>query len=67
MTDLQKTIVYRFAFLLFIIVLMVIIIFAQTIAWQTNVVHTGGLMLSADTWNFSAEVKIDDKYVIEKI
>lgn len=63
MTDLQKTIVYRFAFLLFIIVLMVIIIFAQTIAWQTNVVHTGGLMLSADTWNFSAEVKIDDKSI----
>lgn len=55
-TELQKTIVYRLILLLFVIVLVFVILFAQTIAWQTNVVHTGGLMLSADSWNFSAEV-----------
>lgn len=52
---LRKKVVFRLALLLVVIVLTVVLIFAQTVAWQTNVVHTGGLMFTADTWNFSVD------------
>ena len=52
---LRKKIVFRIALLAVIIILTLVLIFAQTVAWQTNVVHTGGLMFTADTWNFSMD------------
>ena len=52
---LRKKVVFRLALLVVVIVLTVVLIFAQTVAWQTNVVHTGGLMFTADTWNFSVD------------
>ena len=52
---LRKKIVFRIALLVVVIVLTLVLIFAQTVAWQTNVVHTGGLMFTADTWNFSVD------------
>jgi hypothetical protein len=52
---LRKKIVFRIALLVVVIILTLVLIFAQTVAWQTNVVHTGGLMFTADTWNFSVD------------
>ena len=54
--SLNKTVFFRMCFPLFLMILIVILVFAQTIAWQTNVVNTGGLMFSVETWNFSADV-----------
>lgn len=39
-----------------ILVLLIAVIFSRTAAWQTNVVHTGGLMFTADAWSFNAEI-----------
>ncbi len=52
---LRKKVVFRIALLMVVIILTLVLIFAQTVAWQTNVVHTGGLMFTADTWNFSVD------------
>lgn len=52
---LRNKIVFRIALLVVVIILTLVLIFAQTVAWQTNVVHTGGLMFTADTWNFSVD------------
>lgn len=52
---LRNKIVFRIALLAVVIILTLVLIFAQTVAWQTNVVHTGGLMFTADTWNFSVD------------
>ena len=58
---LQKKIIMRIVLLALTIVLTLVLIFAQTIAWQTNVVQTGGIMFSADTWNFSSEILINSQ------
>lgn len=50
--------IIRMGLLMMVLVVTTVLIFAQTVAWQTNVVHTGGLMFSADTWDFSADVSI---------
>lgn len=52
---LRKKVIFRVALLSVVLVLTIVLVFAQTIAWQTNVVHTGGLMFTADTWNFSVD------------
>ena len=56
--SLPKTALFRMCFPLFLMILIIILVFAQTIAWQTNVVHTGGVMFSVETWDFSAEVAL---------
>ena len=50
--------VFRVGLVLMVLIVTTVLIFAQTVAWQTNVVHTGGLMFSANTWDFSADVSI---------
>jgi len=54
----KKKVIFHVALLLIMLIVTTVLIFSQTIAWQTNVVHTGGLMFSADTWNFSAKVEL---------
>ena len=58
---LRKKLVIRIALLVVVIVLTLVLVFAQTVAWQTNVVHTGGLMFTADTWNFSVDGSLISK------
>ncbi|MBR6564028.1 MAG: hypothetical protein IKK71_01110 [Clostridia bacterium] len=58
---LRKKLVVRIALLVVVIVLTLVLVFAQTVAWQTNVVHTGGLMFTADTWNFSVDGSLISK------
>ncbi|MBO5221476.1 MAG: hypothetical protein J6C26_04100 [Clostridia bacterium] len=55
---LQKKVLLRIVLVGLILVLTLILVFAFTIAWQTNIVQTGGLMFSAETWNFSGEISV---------
>ena len=57
---LQKRILWRAALVVLTIVLTVVLVFALTVAWHTNVVQTGGLTFSAETWNFKGEIVLDD-------
>ena len=55
---LQRKIILRLALLVVVPLVTVVLIFAQTVAWKTNVVNTSGVMFSADDWNFSATVAL---------
>lgn len=41
------------------VILTGVLIFALTVAWQTNVVQSDGLTFTAEKWNFTGEVTID--------
>ena len=45
------------------IVLTIVIIFAMTSAWYTNIVQTSGLVFEAEAWGFSGEIVIGDQSV----
>ena len=51
--------IYRQAGLaLLTIVLTIVILFAMTSAWYTNIVQTGGLTFEAEAWGFEGTIKI---------
>lgn len=56
---LKNRILIRIFLGMLIIVLTVVLIFALTTAWQTNIIQTGGLNFTAEKWNFSGDVTID--------
>lgn len=56
--ELKKLIISNAISLALIVVLLLVIIFARTVAWQTNVAHTGGVMFTADAWSFNAQIKM---------
>ena len=58
---LQKKILWRSALVFLTIILTLVLVFALTVAWHTNVVQTGGLTFSAETWNFNGEIIIGDE------
>ena len=45
--------------------LTVVVMFAITAAWYTNVVQTGGLTFEAETWGFKGTVTLQDSGVIK--
>lgn len=47
----------------FTIMVTLILVFAMTTAWYTNVVETSGLMFEAETWGFEGEVAVQDHAV----
>lgn len=47
------------------IVLTVVILFAMTSAWYTNIVQTSGLVFEAESWGFDGEIKIGDENAIQ--
>lgn len=61
LAPLQKKIVFRMVLVALTIILTVVLVFAQTVAWQTNVVQTGGVTFSASTWDFSGEVLVEEQ------
>lgn len=46
------------------VLLCVVVIFSLTIAWQTNVVQTGGLTFTTEKWNFSGEVSLESQAIV---
>lgn len=59
---LQKKVAVRIILVALTLVLTLVLVFALTIAWQTNIVQTGGLMFSSETWNFSGNVLIESQF-----
>lgn len=41
------------------VVLTIVILFAMTSAWYTNIVQTSGLVFEAEAWGFDGEIKVD--------
>lgn len=58
---LQKKILWRSVLVILTIVLTLVLVFALTVAWHTNVVQTGGLSFTAEYWNFNGEIIMDDE------
>lgn len=57
---LRKNIIMRTVLVVFTLILTVVLVFALTVAWYTNVVQTGGLTFTAESWNFSGEIFIEE-------
>ena len=50
------------------LLLVVVMTFAMTVAWYTNVVQTGGLQFQTEAWGFDlADIQVADPEVIYKI
>lgn len=62
--SLQKKVVFRVMLVVLTIVLAAILVFSLTIAWQINVIQTGGLSFSAESWNFSGQVLMEDDNIV---
>ena len=60
LAKLQKSILMQASLALLTIVLTVVILFAVTSAWYTNIVQTGGLVFNVESWGFKGEVIIDE-------
>ena len=61
---LQRKVVFRVMLVVLTIVLAAILVFSLTIAWQINVIQTGGLSFSAESWNFSGQVLMEDDNIV---
>lgn len=57
--NLQNNIMLRIVLVALVLVLTVVLVFSLTIAWQTNVVQSGGLTFTAEGWNFTGNMEID--------
>lgn len=54
--------VYKQALLAGLIILLtVILLFAMTTAWYTNIAQTSGLMFEAAAWGFSGEIEVSEQ------
>ena len=56
---LQNQIGLRIVLVALVLILTVVLVFSLTVAWQTNVVQSGGLTFTAEGWNFSGNMEID--------
>lgn len=55
----RKRIFWQAGLTTLVLVLTLVIIFAITAAWTTNVVQTSGLQFQADTWGFDREITVE--------
>lgn len=57
---LQKSVYKQAILAVLVILLTVILLFAITTAWYTNVVQTSGLMFEAASWGFEGRISVSD-------
>ena len=55
---LRRSVMLRAALAIVTVVLTIVLIVSLTVAWYTNVVQTGGLVLEAQTWNFTGTIEL---------
>jgi len=46
------------------VVLTIVILFAMTSAWYTNIVQTSGLVFEAESWGFDGEIKVNEEPIV---
>jgi len=57
--------IYRQAMLaLLTVVLTIVILFAMTSAWYTNIVQTSGLVFEAEAWGFDGTITVNDSSIV---
>lgn len=56
LAKLRKRIAVQAALAVTTIILTVVMVFAMTAAWYTNVVHTNGLTFEVESWGFNGEI-----------
>lgn len=56
----RRNIYWQAGLALVTIVLTIVIIFAMTAAWYTNIVQTSGLTFEVAAWGFDGEITVDD-------
>lgn len=56
----QKNIYRQAALAGLTVVLTIVILFAMTSAWYTNIVQTSGLVFEAESWGFDGEIIVND-------
>jgi len=49
----------RIVLVVLVLILTVVLVFSLTVAWQSNVVQSGGLTFTAEGWNFGGNIEID--------
>ena len=59
----RKNVIRQAGLAVFTIAVTVILLFAMTTAWYTNVVQTSGLKFEAEAWGFEGEVMVTDKVI----
>ena len=52
----------RAVLVIFTVILTIVLLFALTVAWYTNVVQSGGLTFTAQQWDFSGSVNIENTH-----
>ncbi len=57
----QKNILMKAALAFLTIVLTIVILFAMTSAWYTNIVQTSGLVFEVESWGFDGEITVDNR------
>lgn len=60
---LQKSVYKQAILALMLILLTVVLLFALTTAWYTNVVQTSGLMFEASSWGFEGEIAVTEDVI----
>ena len=55
---LRRNVMLRAALAIVTVVLTIVLVFSLTVAWYTNVIQTGGLVLESETWNFSGTIEL---------
>ena len=58
MYQVQKNIYRQASLALLTVVLTIVILFAMTSAWYTNIVQTSGLFFEAESWGFEGEINV---------
>lgn len=59
----RKNVIKQAGLAVFTIAVTVILLFAMTTAWYTNVVQTSGLTFEAEAWGFEGEVMVTDQVI----
>ena len=59
----RKNVIKQARLAVFTIAVTVILLFAMTTAWYTNVVQTSGLTFEAEAWGFEGQVAITDQVI----
>ena len=60
----RKRIVWQAGLATCTIALTLVIVFAITAAWRSNVVQTSGLQFQAEAWGFEGDIEVDDNAIL---
>jgi len=64
LSRMQKNIYRQAALALLTVVLTIVILFAMTSAWYTNIVQSKGLMFEAESWGFDGTITVNEESIL---